>query len=144
MQALAVLAILWGVLISLGAMFNYLDPTEAQHHPASYLILGLVLGVFPMIWGFRRLAKRGVELKFRQQTAQQLRLIEVAKERTGQLTLAEAMVVLNLDLPQTKKILDEMLDQNAFELQITSSGALVYRLHVNISSQDEKGQSVLE
>lgn len=107
--------------------------TSAMLEPVS---IGLVLMVMAQFtyWAGRRI-KRSADEKARAKN--QLRILRLAREKGGSLTVIEAATESKITVEKTEELLRELVLSGHAEMRISESGLVVYRF-LEIERWDEK------
>jgi len=109
-----------------GSILLFLDKTDGWSGTQT-IVMGSIFGVLPVTGGLqlcRKMKKRG-QLRSREIVERQL--LELASKNNGCLTIAETSMKMSIPSDEAKKILDECHLNNLAELEVSDSGAVLYR-----------------
>ncbi|MEW6750581.1 MAG: hypothetical protein AB1505_06340 [Candidatus Latescibacterota bacterium] len=119
----------WAVpMVPLGAglmLYGILHQLR-QPHELDVFSVGVSLTVFgALLWVLaRRLDAAASLVRYRRR---QTRLVRLARDRGGRLTVTEAAAETGLTVEESEDILKALADRGYVELQVTDSGMVVYR-----------------
>ncbi len=120
------------VLLIIGSMFSVVllvgvfGENGGEKGVTNLIVGGIILGVIPLIAGFFlwRGSKNG-ERKFLLNKYEQ-QIFKIASQNGGHLTPTELAMKTDLNLKESKKVLETMQLQGYCELKISSQGSIVF------------------
>ena len=122
---IGVLAGGFGLVIGFGTVLKMLDGTS--EYPLSADLTGLVvLGLLPLVGGIWMCVRTKRKAALRLLDALENRILRLAGEHEGRLTVEEVAMNTHLTLDEAKKLLDRYVLNGYAELQVSESGMLVY------------------
>lgn len=136
LKAFAVIHFLVGAGLTLGGLFAGGGPLPWPREP-EMLTVGLAMIVFAQfVWMGARLVHRSADRK--RYSQYQNRLLRLARQRGGRLTVLEAATDGRMTVEQAEELLRELVARGHAELRISESGMMVYTF-LEIERGEEKG-----
>jgi len=114
------------VPLGIGLMLYGLIKKLEQGHVVDQFSVGVALTIFGgLLW---LLAKRlDVAARLVRYRRHQSRIVRLARERGGRLTVTEAAADADLTVEETEEILKRLADGGFVEVEVTDAGLMVYR-----------------
>lgn len=121
----SVLLACFGALFILGSVVNMTDP-EQQHDMLAYILMLVFFGILPLACSGLLLFKIVKGHRLRKHEAIERRLLSLAKQHNGKLTVAKVAMVTQLNSQQAKQQLDWCHAHGLADLDISESGSVEY------------------
>lgn len=114
------------VPVGIGLMLYGLITKIEQGHVVDQFSVGVALAIFgSLLWILaKRLDAAAQLVRYRRQ---QNRLVRLAREQGGRLTVTDAAADANLTVEEAEEILKRLADGGYVEIEVTDSGLMVYR-----------------
>ncbi len=116
-----------GTLGLIGSLGNLVDPGEASAW--TYVLATLFLGIIPSalgLWVCRHARRKG---KRRSHESTERTILELARERSGKLTVADVAMNTSLSSSEAKEALDQLNLDRLADMDVSESGVVVYHFH---------------
>lgn len=117
----------FGALGLIGSLGNLVDPGEASVW--SYVLATLFLGILPSalgLWICRHARRKG---KRRARESSERTILQLARERSGKLTVADVAMNTPLSSSEAKEALDQLNLDRLADMDVSDSGVVVYHFH---------------
>jgi len=127
--AAAVLLVLFGLFMILGATVEIFDRTSKDSVPAAVALL-IIMGVLPVVlgvWLFRHIQTGASQRSFE---ALERTVLHLASQHQGVVTVPQVAEESGMTLEQAKEVLDRLYYKHFNELTLADSGEMVYRFQV--------------
>ena len=130
LKVLAVPMVPIGLGLMFYGLFQILDPNDQSPGYSDSEIVPFAVGVSQIIFGSllwilsKKLSEAAHLVRYRRQ---QNRVVRLAQQRGGRLTVTEAAADTGLTVEEVGDILKRMADGGFVEVEITDSGMIVYR-----------------
>lgn len=139
--AIGIVLILFGLAMTGGGIADIFDPERDQEYTVFFMLsVVFVMGILPTIGGgwlchhmYKTMRNRKVEEAERE-------ILCLAQEHQGRLTIADVTINTSLSSAEAKKALDLCNMNGLTDVEVTDSGAVVYRFY-DIISDDERNES---
>ncbi|RNB77678.1 hypothetical protein [Brevibacillus panacihumi] len=128
-----VIILVFGVIMIAGAMAS--EKTKLSE--TSDLVLFLLLGVLPAVFGGWLLFAARKNTRLRRLDAMENLVLQIAARYGGKLTATELAMNSKLSITQANEVLESFTKQNVAYLKITNNGTYVYQFEGIISQQDK-------
>ena len=126
LKMLAVPIVPIGLGLMLYGLFQMLRPHAADGHSFELFAIGVTQVIFgSLLWILaKKLDAAAYLVRYRRQ---QNRVVRLARQRGGRLTVTEAAADTGLTVEEAAEILKRLADGGFVEVEITDSGLIVYR-----------------
>ena len=147
LKVLAVLLVPVGLGMMFYGLFQILDPNERSPVYSDGAIVPFAVGVSQIIFGSmlwlisKKLDAAAHIVRYRRQ---QNRVVRLAQQRGGRLTVTEAAADTALTVEEVGDILKRMADGGFVEVEITDSGMMVYRFPEVLFAHEKQWSRGLE
>lgn len=126
LKVLAVPIVPIGLGFMLYGLFQMLRPAASDHSSFELFAIGVTQVIFgSLLWLLaKKLDAAAHLLRYRRQ---QNRVVRLARQRGGRLTVTETAADTGLTVEEAAEILKQLADGGFVEVEITDSGLIVYR-----------------
>lgn len=108
-----------------------------EHARQGFAALLVLLGVVPFITGWWLLRKTSKQSREFQERRLQVRIMELALQKRGMLTVPEVAMKLRISIDEAEQRLVYLQNKGVFELQLTDNGIIVFQL-LNYNTLEDK------
>jgi hypothetical protein len=127
--AAAVLLVVFGLFMIVGAAANIFDRTAKDSVPGMVALL-LLLGVLPLVLGVWLFRHTQLGASRRAFEAREQLIVHLASQHQGVLTVPQVAEESGMTLEQAKEVLDHLYRKRFNELTLSDSGEMVYKFQV--------------
>ena len=117
----------FGTLGLIGSLGNLVDPGDSSVW--TYVLATLFLGILPSalgLWICRHARQKG---KRRARESAERTILQLARERSGKLTVADVAMNTSLSSSEAKEALDQLNLDRLADMDVSESGVVVYHFH---------------
>ncbi|HHL73681.1 MAG TPA: hypothetical protein ENJ29_14330 [Bacteroidetes bacterium] len=123
------LVILFGLVMVAGGLAMLADP-DSERTLAETLVLILFIGGLPLALGVWRIVRIRQTAGMRAQAEMERRLLQLAQENGGRITVAEAALHLPISAEQARDLLDACHINGLADPGVSADGAVVYHFRM--------------
>lgn len=117
---------LWGAFIVTMMAMNFAVGNVEEGEEYNMFIATLIFGLLPLIIGLLILQKLKRDYKLLDKQRTLTNLLILAKQNSGNLTLSEVMIKLNLSHEKARELLDQQVYKGIATLEMTEEGNTYY------------------
>jgi hypothetical protein len=120
---------IFGIVIFGGVLIGAIERTS-RYSPATDLLLSLLFGVLPLVWGlilYRRV-RRAVAQRRSENT--EAAVLRVAQERGGLVTAVDVAAGCGTSLEEAQKALDGLHLRGFCDIDVADSGTITFRFRL--------------
>ncbi len=127
---IGILILFFFAIIFVGSFGIVLFEEVSTNKAIGQAAVGVAFGLLPMIGGAYLSYRMWQKGKYRKQEFTERKLLQLAKQNGGELTVADVSMNMAITSTEAKELLDQCHLNHLADVQASAKGNVVYRFHV--------------
>ena len=120
---------MFGIVMIGGTLIGTIEG-DSRYSPATNLLLSLLFGVLPLVWGWILVRRVRKAVAQRKTGATESAVLRVAREHDGLVTAVDVSADCGMTLEQAQETLDRLHLSGNCDIDVADSGTITYRFRL--------------